>query len=166
MHVGLPDIAFGEPDEVFHMKAKEKSARVKINQDLCHVKARDGFPDDTETFYIRAILRVPIQTTEFDIGFGVWVTQSKDSFLRYVETFNQDQSGDGSFGWLAVNIPYYMKTGPDKPIEYIECDVNWGPEGERPSVQLWESDHPWSLHQRYGMDFEVAVQLASRRAHM
>lgn len=111
---------------------------------------------DNETFFIRATLEIPINGSDDRFLWGVWVSQSKESFDRYVETYEQDQTGDGSFGWLSVTMPGYKSEGTDDTN--LPTNVVWG--NERPQLKIHDDqDHPLAVDQRDGISWERAVEL-------
>ena len=90
------------------------------------------------------------------------MTQSQESFHRYGESFGADQAGMSSFGWLPVTMPPYLRGGAEADTEYLECEVRWGPKGQRPKVELWGCDHPVFLDQRDGITVERAIAMAKQ----
>ncbi len=165
IHRGSPSFAYAKPTYFFDVPESERDARIKLSDDLCVILPA---PDDREgeTIYcIRVTLDIPIHGAPDPFCWGVWVTQSEDSFERYVETFFGDQSGDGSFGWLAVTMPYYDESSPGEPFEALACDVEWGPVGKRPKVILQEATHQLYLDQRNGISWEKATLLARAMMH-
>jgi hypothetical protein len=108
---------------------------------------------------------VPIHGAAEPFCWGVWVTQSEESFQRYVEAWKKDQSGDGSFGWLAVTMPHYNRRAPGEPLEHLQCDVNWGKPGKRPKVVLKPCDHPLYVDQLEGISWGRAIEIAETAMH-
>jgi len=104
-------------------------------------------PDDPEE----------IEDVEEPFSWGLWVSQSRDSFERYIATYDEDQSGDGSFGWLSVTMPGYDRTEPDQDLEYLGCDVRWSPRGQRPLIVPQETGHPLYRDVTHGMSTPGAL---------
>ena len=154
IHEGGPSFSADEPPLLSQIPEEEREDRIRINSDLCVI--------DDEEFWIRATLSVPISGTDDDFLWGVWVTQSKESFDRYMETYESDQSGDGSFGWLVVSMPGYAAA--DGPLVSLPVDVFWGP--ERPEVRIHDDqEHPLAFDQREGISWERAVELVTLVLH-
>ncbi|MEM9635660.1 MAG: DUF2199 domain-containing protein [Pseudomonadota bacterium] len=148
IHEGGPSFAYDEPAYIRGLTDEERAERVFLNSDLCVV--------DNETFFIRATLEIPINGSDDRFLWGVWVSQSKESFDRYVETYEQDQTGDGSFGWLSVTMPGYKSEGTDDTN--LPTNVVWG--NERPQLKIHDDqDHPLAVDQRDGISWERAVEL-------
>ena len=165
VHRGSPSFSYAEPIYCLDVPEAERGDRITISDDLCRILPAGGQEDAGTIYCIRTTLDIPIHGAEEPFCWGVWVTQSKDNFDRYVDTFSEDQSSDGSFGWLAVTMPHYKTTGEGDFIEHLECNVEWGAPGRRPKVLLHESSHPLSVDQRNGIEWEKAVAIASQYLH-
>lgn len=151
---GGPSFAYDEPSQVSAVPEEQRASRVKIDEDLCSL--------DGEHFFIRATLEIPIKGASEGFLWGVWVTQSRENFYRYVETFNQDQTGMGSFGWLNVDMPGYRT--PGEQTVHLPADICWG--NERPEVRIHtDQDHPLAIDQREGLSWDRAVELALMIGH-
>ena len=164
IHRGSPSFAIPQPTYVHDVPPDERDDRLELSEDLCVIQPRNDSEQGT-IFCIRVLLEIPIHGAEEPFSWGVWVTQSEASFARYVETFDQDQSGDGSFGWLPMTIGHYRRTEPGQDIEHLACDVYWGPQGQRPRIQLRECDHPLAVDQHEGISWETAVAIARKVMH-
>lgn len=145
------------------MPEAERAERVTASDDLCVIRPSSDDPEGMTTYWIRATLDVPIHGAAEPFCWGVWVSQSKESFERYQATFDDDQSGDGSFGWLPVHMKHYRD--PDGSWPTLECDVEWGSSGQRPKIKLWESDNPLYQDQRDGISWDQAVAIARPLMH-
>jgi hypothetical protein len=157
IHRGSPSFAYKRPFAYFLVPEGERETRIEIGSDTCAI--------DGEAFYIRTILEIPIDGADEPFTWGLWVSQSEDSFERYRATYDDDQSGDGSFGWLTVTMPLYDRVGPRRDLEQIPCDVNWAPPGERPVLVPHESDHSIYHDFTSGISWERAIELARAMMH-
>jgi hypothetical protein len=165
IHRGSPSFSYKKPSYYFDVPEAEREARVDINDDLCRIRPLQEDSEGQTIYCIRTTLDVPIHGADEPFCWGVWVTQSEESFKRYVETWDQDQSGDGSFGWLAVTMPYYNRRNPGEPFDSLKCDVRWGRKGQRPKVELQSCDHPLYIDQRDGISWETAIEIARLWPH-
>jgi hypothetical protein len=156
---GSPSFAYDKPTYYFDVPETERPSRVKIDSDLCHIRNHDENADD-DIYAIRVTLDVPIHGVEHPFCWGVWVTQSKDNFYKYIETYDNDQSNTVTFGWLAVTMSHYDRRGAGNETEHLACDVHWGVNGERPSIILHRSDHPLFRDQQNGISWDEAVTIA------
>lgn len=169
IHRGSPSFGYKRPAEYFFVPEAERDARIKISDDFCRIKPPNDQPDEAWDFYIRTILEIPIHGVDEPLSWGVWVTQSRESFERYMETFAQDQTGDGSFGWLGVWMKYYDRARGNEPTEYLKCNVQWqgvkNGKAQRPLIELQECDHPLYLDQRDGISWDRAIEIARSVMH-
>jgi hypothetical protein len=161
IHKGSPSISLKFPTYYFDIPEPEREDCVRVNDDLCHIRPAKDDLEGEDIFCIRVTLEIPIKGSDAPFTWGVWVTQSKESFERYVETFGQDQSSLMSFGWLPVDMPFYYLSGAGAPLEYLECDIIWSTKGQRPKAFLWESSHPLSVDQREGISWRKAMTIAN-----
>ncbi len=157
IHRGAPSFAVAEPQLCAAIPEDEREARVRLSSDLCVV--------DDETFFIRGVLELPIHGAAEPFTLGNWVSQSRESFERYVQTFDQDQSGDRSFGWLVVAMPGYTEREPDGKWPTLACDVHWRGVGDRPLIVPHECDHPLYHDCVDGIAWDRAVSLARLLMH-
>ncbi|WP_420412912.1 DUF2199 domain-containing protein [Roseibium sp.] len=154
IHEGGPSFATEMPFNAHVIPEDEREERIRLGSDLCII-------DDRE-FYIRATLELPIAECEETFLLGVWVSQSEENFRRYVETFNEDQSGDGSFGWLPVTFPGYKID--DSEVVSLATDVYWGK--ERPEVVIHpDQEHELATDQIEGLAWDKAVRLTVLMLH-
>ena len=154
---GAPSFAYDRPAYCFAIPEHERAERVILDADTCSI--------DNEHFFIRTTLEIPIAGLDQPFVWGVWVSQSRASFLRYIATFDSDQTGDGSFGWLAAMMPGYETMDTDGDWVYLACDVAWGGVDQRPSIRLHQTDHPLYRDQIDGISRRRAAELAKRATH-
>jgi hypothetical protein len=157
---GSPSFGMSRPPFLLDVPAADYDARVQLNDDACWIKADEKDLEGEDIFAIRVILEVHIHGVEEPFSWGVWATQSKESFIRYLEGVGTDQTGEVSFGWLPVTMPGYKRTSDEEPFEYLACDVVWQDVGLRPKLFLHDSDHPLFIDHRDGVSWERAVEIA------
>lgn len=165
IHSGSPSFAYAKPTYFFDVPESERDRRTKLSDDLCTISPASDDADGETIYCIRVTLDVPIHGAPDPFCWGVWVTQSEESFQRYVDTFSGDQSGDGSFGWLAVTMPHYNLSPPGEPFASLGCDVEWGAEGKRPKAIVQEAEHQLFVDQRDGISWKKAITLARAMMH-
>lgn len=161
VHVGTPSFGLRFPAHYFDVPENERDARVTVNGDLCKIEPNQADFDGDTIYFIRTILEIPIKGSNEPICWGVWVTQSKESFEEYTETYDTDQTGRRSFGWLVVDLPYYNGSDCNAPLAYLECDVQWGGPGQRPEIHLWAHEHQLSVDQHNGISWRKAAKIAN-----
>ncbi len=157
IHKGSPSFSYAHPTQYGWLLEDERQKRAELSGDTCVI--------DGEEYYVRTILEIPISGVEEPFTWGLWVSQSKESFERYVESFNNDQSKDGSFGWLTVTIQAYDRTTQDQEFENVACDVEWQGNGARPRLIPHQSDHPLYNDFVAGISWGRAIEIAQTVMH-
>ena len=165
VHSGSPTVGYKRPNHYFTVPEGDRDDRVTIDDDLCEIRPPADNLELGTSFFIRTTLDVPIHGADEPFSWGVWVSQSEQSFCRYVDTFDDDQSGMGSFGWLVASMPGYGRLDENGGIESVACDVVWKGDGQRPTLEVHECDHPLFVDQRDGISWERAVELAQQALH-
>ena len=162
IHRGSPSVGYKHPIQYFWVPEEDRQTRIKDNDDFCIIEHGKEPGEDTD-YFIRGVLEVPIHGVEDPFLWGIWISQSKTSFEKYLETFSSDQTGSVSFGWLTVTMPYYNRCESGEELEDLKCDVEWG--ASRPKVLVWECDHPLFQDQQNGISWETAVEIAQLVIH-
>ena len=164
-HDGAPKVAYDRPAQCLEVPIHDRDVRIKLTEDLCRIAPAADDPVRRAQYFINATLDIPIRGADEPFSWGVWVTQSEYNFARYLDTFSEDQSGDGSFGWLAVVMPGYRRTAIGEELELLGCNVFWRDKGRRPSISLHECEHSLYRDQKSGMSWERAVELVRLLRH-
>lgn len=157
VHRGSPSFGYEKPPAYFAIPEAERADRIKIDADTCEI--------NDDEFYIRALLEIPVEGADEPFSWGAWVSQSAESFERYMQTYNQDQGGEGSFGWLTVTMPGYVRTEAGEDWEHLACDVKWQAQGQRPLIEPHECDHPLYHDAVNGISWDRAIELARLVMH-
>jgi len=163
IHRGSPSFSLHRPEHIFDVPESERDDRVLATDDLCVILPPKGQDESETTYWIRATLDIPIKGVSEPFCWGVWVSQSKEAFERYRETFDLDQSDDGSFGWLPVHMAHYRNADGSWPM--LKCNVEWGPKGKRPKIEIQECDNQIYLDLRDGISWEKAIEIAAPLMH-
>ena len=129
-HVGSPSFSMKHPTSFFDVPETERNDRVQYDDDLCMITPRENDTTEDPIYYIRCILEIPIKGASEPFMWGVWITQSKENFERYIETFEANQSNEKSSGWLLVDLPFYNNARTGEPLTHLECEVHWGPKAK------------------------------------
>ena len=158
IHEGSPSFAFKAPDHYAGLSEVQKAEMGELSSDFCTI-THDGQTD----YFIRTVLEIPIHGSAEPFTWGIWVSLSKKSFDRYVETYEAPIEGEGFFGWVCNAIPNYP-TGPSsRPADVI---VQSG--RQRPKIRLHRSereDDPLVLDQYEGISVARAQWLAEQTMH-
>ena len=144
-HDDSPDIRMDKPDLWWSVPEDERESRVKLTPDTCVI--------DDEDFFIRGVIHIPIHDHPNDFGFGVWVSQKRENFFKYVENFDTDKIGP-FFGWLCTGISFYTEDTTS-----LKTMAHFRGQGQRPSIELEETEHPLSIDQHRGITLDKAWQI-------
>ena len=165
LHRGSPSFGMKYPPYYFNVPEEERAERVEVNADLFTAYPPEGSKDQQTVYAIRATLDVPIHGAPDPFNWGIWVSQSEESFERYVDTFSDDQTGLSSFGWVPVSFVPYRRESAGEQIEHLAADVEWQAPGARPVVILREADHPFFEDQHRGISWDRAIEIAQIVMH-
>ena len=144
-HDGLPDMGADKPDIWFGIPEAERNKRLKLTSDTCIV--------DDEFYLIRGVIRLPLTDEPEMFGFGVWVSQKKESFETYLANYNSSQIGP-FFGWLCTNLRFY-----EGGTEYLKTMVHFQDGNQRPLIEVEPTDHPLAIDQRDGITLAKAWEI-------
>lgn len=145
MHDDLPDLSFDRPGYAADVPEEELEDRVKLSEDLCIV--------DNEHYFIRGVLKIPIHDYDYDLGFGVWVSQKKENFEAYLDNYHTPDIGP-FFGWLSNEFRF-----GGQPTTSLKTMALFQGNGQRPLIELEESNHPLSVAQRNGISLDQAWEI-------
>jgi hypothetical protein len=150
-HEGLPDLAFGAPEDYVRISAEEKETIAKKADDLCSI--------NDEQFFVRGILMVPIAGSDAEFGWGVWVSLNREDFYRYIDLYDAEDARERYVGALRNSLPGYPDTLS------LPVDVHLQPYPDRPKIVVHESDHPLSVHQREGIELDALQRIVESYLH-
>jgi hypothetical protein len=157
IHEGSPSLAFKAPDQYASLSESQKAAMGSLSADFCTIKHDEG-----TDYFIRAILEVPIHGVADPFLWGVWVSVSEKSFVRYRDTYDDPVEGDGFFGWLCNTPAVYPSDSPRAADVYVQLGK------QRPKVLLQQGDpetDPLVLDQVNGISVARAQQIAEQALH-
>lgn len=108
-------------------------------------------------YFVRGVLDLPLTDRDGVLSFGVWTSLSRDSFFRYLPTFEKENDADRvelppMFGWFSNSLPGYPET------LNLKCSVYARTGGLRPLIELEATDHPLAIAQREGVPISQAVE--------
>jgi hypothetical protein len=148
VHDDLPDIGSDRPDHWWGVPEEERDKRIKLTSDTCVIDDRD--------YFIRGVIEIPIHDYPRGFGFGVWVSQKKENFMKYLDNWDSDAIGP-FFGWLCTRIAYY---GED--TRSLKSMAHFRAGGLRPRIELEATDHPLAIDQREGISLDKAWEIVHR----
>jgi hypothetical protein len=133
------------PDQYWDVDESARSRRIKFTSDTCVI--------DGEQYFIRGVIEIPVHDYHDSFGFGVWVSQKEENFLRYVQEPQSKQVGP-FFGWLCTRIDFYPET-----TLLLKTRAHFRPGGLRPTIEVLDTDHPLGRDQREGIDLAKAWEI-------
>lgn len=146
-HDDLPDIGFAAP---FQWSEEFVGALdCLLTEDLCIIWGRDHF--------VRGVIEIPVHDYEHAFGWGVWVSHKQENFELYRERFDDPEGIGPFFGWLCTVLPYY----PQSTLN-LKTMAHYRGEGLRPLIEVEESEHLLSRHQREGLSLAEAWEIVHR----
>jgi hypothetical protein len=163
---GSPSFGGGSSPFICDIPEGEVESRVYSDYNLCHVRQVAGEVSDDDVFGIRTMLYIPIRGVKDPFSWSVWVTQSRQNFLDFVDASGSDEGGRITFGWMPVTISSYVRTARDKPLESLACNVHWQAGGLRPFITLHECDHPLYRDQSKGISWDRAIEIAQQQIQL
>ena len=120
-------------------EAKKNPGKWLIDSDTCIIN------DD---YFIRGILEIPILDSQDVFIWGIWVTLSRNNFIRYKDLFKApDVSKEPAyFGWFASRLKGYEDTLNLKTHVHLQNG------GLRPKIELEHShNHLLCIEQQEGI---------------
>ncbi len=153
VHEGSPSFGFEAPSPYLEQPEPAQKAG-HLGEDLCHYEDGDG-----PQYFVRAVLEVPIDGVAEPFLWGVWVSLSKSSYDRYVETCDDPDPTDCYFGWFCNYLPAYPNTYA------LKTQVHPRTGGVRPWIELEDADHPLCQDYHQGISVQRAQALAEAVMH-
>lgn len=143
------DFASRAPDHWFQIQEDQRQSRAKLTSDVCVIDEKD--------FFVRGCLEIPIIGHADCFTWGVWVSVSKESFMRIQELWDAPavEYEPPKFGWLCNNMPVYPATLNLKTNLYLRDG------GRRPSIHLEPTGHPLAVEQRRGISIRRVEEIAA-----
>ena len=148
IHNEPPTLTFRWPDPYAAVPEGERAARVKGNTDTCVI---DG------GFYVQGTILIPITGTTGHLGIGIWVSQSAENFLTYLDNFNTATIGPFP-GLLSNNVPFY-----NPGTLAMKITAHFQGEKMRPLIRPEPSDHELCVDYAKGVSLDRAWSIAHAR---
>jgi hypothetical protein len=158
-HFGIFDLGFDRPaiwTDAMDLKPSGDDLLGShfISDDLC--------VDRGENYFVRCVLEIPILGLKMGrFGYGVWSSLSRQNFQSYVSNFEKGLQTNESpwFGWFSNSLKGYPQT-----LE-LKCDVYPQANGDRPLIQLQQSDHPLFIEQQEGISIDRLFEIYRLNGH-
>jgi hypothetical protein len=152
-HVGMPSFGWDWPAHYLGVPEAEREQRIVLTPDACVI--------DSQWFYVRGCLDVPVHGHRDPFTWGAWVSMSHDDFLAYAELHDAVNREPGArfVGWLSTAIPGYPDT------TNMPAALNIRPWPTRPFIELKPTAHPLAVEQREGITPVRVQEIAERVMH-
>jgi hypothetical protein len=131
-----------------------RTRRSRLTGETCVIRGK--------SFFIRALVRLPVRDAAEDFAWGVWVSLSEANFRRTVALWETPgrETEPPMFGWFSTELPVYEPSTIN-----LKTMVHMRPVGERPLLELEPTDHPLAVEQREGIDLARVRELADLVLH-
>jgi hypothetical protein len=152
-HDGMPTFGWPYPVQYVAVPAEQRDNRTVLTSDTCTI--------DSEFFFIRGCIEIPVAQSSDPFSWGVWVSLREKNFRHYQQLLAEtDQSGHGPFfGWLASHIWLYPDTLNLKTMVHLRDG------GVRPYIELEPTGHPLAVEQREGITVERVAEIYGLMTH-
>lgn len=132
------------PEYYYSIPEHERMRRVEATESLCVI--------DESHFFHRCQLIIPIHDNEDTLIWNVWLSISKENFLRRNDLWDDENRIHEApyFGWLQTFIPTYGDTVNIKALAHERTA------GMIPFVEILEEDHKLFSDQKNGISQEEA----------
>jgi hypothetical protein len=111
--------------------------------------------------FLRARIVLPVHDAATDFEWGVWVSQSRESYDRAGELWTTEgrETEPPTFAWVQSEFgPYPSTLG-------LQAWLYARPVGERPVVDLQPTDHPLAREQREGISMARVREVVAAALH-
>lgn len=154
-HEGIPTFGAEAPFHYYQVPAEDRERRCSLGADECVI--------DEEFFFIRGCLDIPVIDTQQNFSWGVWVSQSKDSFAEFVRHFGKTRRSHVGpfFGWLSAVLPSTLY--PD--TLNLKIRAHFRDDGLRPYLEVEPTDHPLAVEQRNGISISRVAEICAFYKH-
>jgi hypothetical protein len=142
------------PDQYASMSPEDRDNRTIIGSDQCII--------DSEVFYVRGLVEIPIHDSDDKFLWGVWASVKEEVFDVLSDSWEEQgrESRRGPFkARLGNELALYSDTFNLKMTIIVQ------PVGARPLFVIDEEAHPLAVAQRIGMSMNEAQDLVSRLLH-
>ena len=153
IHEGMPTFGAKAPLSYFEVPEEERSARCDLGSDDCII--------DGKHFFVRGCIDIPVHGQDDAFTWGVWVSLSQESHLKWIEYFGKEKRAHIGpfFGWLNSRLKPYPDT------VNLKTRVHLRDNGMRPHIELEPTAHPLAVEQREGISVERLAEIYSLMVH-
>lgn len=153
-HGDLP-ISYGAsaPAHWYQLPPEERGRRALLSSDRCVI--------DDKYFFVVGNVEIPLIGEGINFVWSVWVSLSGNNFRRANELSETKgrESEPPYFCWVSTELPCYPST-----LE-LKARLHTRPVGERPLVELEQTEHPLAVEQRRGITLARVREIAECVMH-
>lgn len=152
-HVGMPSFGAAAPFSYFEIPEAERDSRCEIGSDHCII--------DSQLFFVRGCIDIPVQEWEEPFTWGAWTSLSESSFQTWKEQYDNPSRSHFApfFGWLNTQLDVYPDT------LNLKTQVQMRDALMRPHIELEPTDHPLAVEQRKGISSDRIAQIYAHYMH-
>lgn len=153
LYRGMPSFSSDKPFSYYAIPEEERETRCDCGSDDCVI--------DEKWFFVRGCIDIPVKGEKEPFIWGVWVSLSEESFIKWIEYFDKNKRAHIGpfFGWLNA----WLKPYPD--TINLKTHLHLRDDGIRPYIELEPTDHPLAVEQREGITIERVAELYSIMTH-
>lgn len=164
-HSGSPSLHQVRPVFYLNVPENERKDRTFISDDVVIVFENQKRKMNNALIAIRVVIEIPILGVNEPMLLGVWAEVSEPIFMKYVDSFEGDQSHYLEKGELTITQPYYIDTSVGDECVRLACNIVGQTKGQRPKLILDESAHELYFDQRDGIKWSKAIMIYQRWIH-
>ena len=154
-HTGVPfSFAADFPDPYANLSREERDSRATIGSDQCIV--------DSQWFFLRGVLEIPIIGSDRPFLWGVWASVREEIFDEMSDCWELEgrEKKHGPYkARLANSLSIYPET------LNLKVKIILQPVGVRPLFVIEDVQHMLAVQQKSGISKQQAVELASFLHH-
>lgn len=152
-HAGLP-FAYAMAAPVYWSPALAENPGSTLTDESCVI--------GNEHFFVRGRIVLPVRDADEDFEWGVWVSLSKENFVRMGDVFEDPARVQEPpyFGWLSTALPGYEPTTLN-----LKTNLHTQEIGVRPLIEVEPTGHPLAVEQREGITVARVQEFAEIALH-
>lgn len=141
------------PALYFSIPEEERESRCVLSSDQCII--------DEKHFFIIGRIVIPVTDGPEPFVWLAWVSLSEKNFERASKLWNKKgrEKEPPYFGWLQSALPYSESTLNLKTL------VHTKPVGERPLIELEETEHQLAVEQHHGITMSRVQKIVEAALH-
>ena len=154
-HMGVPfSFAADFPDPYANLSKEERDSRATIGSDQCIL--------DSQWFFIRGMVEIPIAESDQPFLWGVWASVREKVFDEISECWELE-GREKRYGPYKARLANSLSIYPETLNLQLKVIVQ--PVGVRPLFVIEDGQHVLAVQQKSGISQQQAVELASFLLH-